>query len=211
MAILEEIVIPPNSGRAFAVQRGQRLRVYGTSVADFVAFDRHNLRERFDQARTKTYNSTIYATRGHTLMSKANEPLLVITEDTYTDGTHDLQKGMCSAARYRLAFEEGRMREYYNRDISREALPDHGCWENLSRALESYGVPPEDVPSPFNLFQTLRIELPSGRMSDTGIRPKPGTYIEFRAECDLLIGISACPDLPVGGREIRAQILDLEP
>src|SRR5687767_593071 len=164
MKTTEEIIIAPNTGRAFAVGKGRRLQVYGTTIADFVAFDEHNLRERFDQARTKTYNSCIYATRGHTLMTKSNEPLLSITEDTFTEGTHDLQKGMCSAARVRTAIQEGRLREYYNRDIPLDELPDHGCWENLSRALEPHGIPPEDIPSPFNLFQTIHIDLPSGKM-----------------------------------------------
>ena len=204
----EEVVIAPNTGRAFTVTEGRRLQVYGTTIADFVAFDQHNLRERFDQARTKTYNSCIYATRGNMLMTKSNEPLLLITEDTFTEGTHDLQKGMCSAARVRMAVQEGRLKEYYNRDIPANELPDHGCWENLSRALKPYGVPPEDIPSPFNLFQTIRIELPSGKMFNTNIRPKPGTYIEMQAERDVLVAISACPDLTVGGKEIRVLIGD---
>ena len=207
MGIVEEITIAPNTRQAFPVERGDHLRVYGTTIADFVAFDRHNIGERFDQARTKTYNSTIYITRGHTLMTKSNEPLFAVTEDTYTEGTHDMQKGMCSAARVRRAMAEGRIREYYNRDIAPGELPDHGCWENLSQALAPYGVAPEDIPSPFNLFQTIRLELPSGRMFNTSIRPKPGTYIEFLAERDVLVGISACPDLTVGGKEIRAVVL----
>jgi uncharacterized protein len=208
MAIAQEIVIKPNTGEALTAERGQRVQVYGTTIADFVAFDRHDLRQRFDQARTKTYNATIYITRGHTLMTRANEPLLTVTEDTYTEGTHDMQKGMCSAARVRTAIQEGRMREYYNRDIPADQIPDHGCWENLSRALEPYGIPPEDIPSPFNLFQTIRLELPSGKLYNTSIRPKPGTYIEFQAERDTLIAISACPDLTVGGKEIRVLLLE---
>jgi uncharacterized protein len=205
---VEEIVIAPNTGRAFTVDRGRRLQVYGTTIADFVAFDAHNVRDRFDQARTKTYNATIYITRGHTLMTKGNEPLMTVTADTYSEGTHDMQKGMCSAARVQRAVEEGRIREYYNRDIAPADLPDHGCWENLSRALAPHGIAPEDVPSPFNLFQTIRLELPSGKLSNTNVRPKPGTYIEFQAERDVLVGISACPDLTVGGKEIRAVILE---
>jgi len=203
MGVVQEITIEPNTGQALTVERGLRVRVYGTTIADFVAFDRHNVRERFDQARTKTYNASIYATTGHVLMTKSNEPLLTITEDTYVDGTHDLQKGMCSAARVRRAVEEGRIQEYYNRDIPTAELPDHGCWENLSRALEPYGISPEDIPSPFNLFQTIRLELPSGRLFNTSIRPKPGSYIEMQAERDTLVAVSACPDLTVGGKEIR--------
>jgi uncharacterized protein YcgI (DUF1989 family) len=208
MGVVQEIVIRPNTGEALTLERGRKLRVYGTTIADFVAFDRHDRRERFDQARTKTYNATIYITAGHMLMTKSNEPILLVTEDTYKEGTHDMQKGMCSAARVQRAVAEGRLRDYYNREISPDELPDHGCYENLSRALEPYGIPPEDIPSPFNLFQTIRLELPSGKMFNTSIRPRPGTYIEFEAQRDALIGISACPDLTVGGKEIRAVILD---
>lgn len=202
------LVIPPNSGRSFEAAAGQRFRVYGTTIADLVAFDRHNLRNRFDQGRTKTYNSCIFITRGHTLMTKSNEPLLTVTEDTFAEGTHDMQKGMCSGARFQRARAEGRIAEYYNRDIAPEDLPDHGCWENLISATAAYGIAPEDIPSPYNLFQTMAIELPSGRLSNTSIRPRPGTYIELRAERDTLVAISACPDMTVGGKEIRVEFVD---
>ncbi len=204
----QEITIAANSGAAFTVTRAQRFRVYGTTIADFVAFDAHDLRNRFDQARTKTYNSTIYVTRGHTLMTKSNDPLLRVVEDTFVEGTHDLQKGMCSGARFRKAAAEGRVAEYYNREIPLAELPDHGCWENLSRALEPHGISAEDIPSPYNLFQTLSLDLPGGRLGNTSIRPKPGTYVEFEALRDTLVAISACPDLTVGGKAIRVEMLD---
>ena len=121
---------------AFEVARGQHLRVSGTTIADFVAFNRHDLRERFDQARTKTYNSKIWISTGDILMTKANNPLLTIVADTYADqGTHDLQKGMCSGRRFQRAADEGRLAEYYNRPIRDAYLHHHGCCENLSAAL----------------------------------------------------------------------------
>ena len=54
MAILTSEVVPKNSGAAFEVRKRQRLRVAGRSIVDFVAFNLHDLSERFDQARTKT-------------------------------------------------------------------------------------------------------------------------------------------------------------
>ncbi len=205
--VLLQATVPPNSGQAFELARGQRLRVAATTIVDFVAFNRHDLRERFDQARTKTYNSKIWISTGDLLMTKSNNPLLRIVADTYAgQGTHDLQKGMCSGRRFQLAAREGRLAEYYNRPIAAESLPDHGCWENLSNAVASYGILPEDVPSPFNLFQTLTIDATSGRMSNTSIRPRPGTYVDFVAEMDALVAVSACPDLTVGGRVVDVTI-----
>jgi uncharacterized protein YcgI (DUF1989 family) len=207
--ILLQATVPANCGQAFELAQGQRLRVAATTIVDFVAFNRHDLRERFDQARTKTYNSKIWISVGDVLMTKANNPILRIVADTYAgQGTHDLQKGMCSGARFQRAAHEGRLTEYYNRDIPATSLPDHGCWENLSNAVAPYGIEPEDVPSPFNLFQTLAIDPLTGRMSNTTIRPRPGTYVDFMAAMDALIAVSACPDLTVGGKPVDVTIFN---
>ena len=69
--ILQQVTIPPNSGMAFEVARGQHLRVSGTTIADFVAFSRQDLRQRFDQARTKAYNLKLFLSSGDKLLTKA--------------------------------------------------------------------------------------------------------------------------------------------
>jgi len=87
------------------------------------------------------------------------------------------------------------------RDIPLEELPDHGCWENLTEALKPWNIPPYDIPSPFNLFQTVTIDPRTGLMLNTTIRPKPGTYMDLRAEMHCLVAISSCPDLWAGGTQ----------
>ena len=83
MAVLESVVVPKNSGRAFTVKKGQRLRVAGRTVVDFVVFNLHNVKERFDQARTKTNQVKIFISTGDQLFSKLNNPLLTIVDDTF--------------------------------------------------------------------------------------------------------------------------------
>ena len=56
MKILTDVVVPARSGRAFLVKKGQHIRVIeveGGQIGDFVVFNANNLRERFNQARTK--------------------------------------------------------------------------------------------------------------------------------------------------------------
>ena len=48
MAILMSELVPKNSGTAFEVKRGQRIRIAGESIVDFVAFNLHDLTEGFD-------------------------------------------------------------------------------------------------------------------------------------------------------------------
>lgn len=202
--------VPYNTGWVGDLEKGQIISIIGLSTVDFIVLDRHNLRERFDQARTKVYNGKIFISTGDKLMSRDNQHLMTIIEDTFQEGTHDLQKGMCSGRRFQLAKAEGRLSEYYHRDFEDSDIPDHGCWENLSRVLEPYGIEPEDVPSPFNIFQHMTIDGKTGRMEHTTIRPKTPAHVDMRAERDLLAAFSACPDMVFGGKPVDVVIFEEE-
>jgi uncharacterized protein YcgI (DUF1989 family) len=190
-------LVPRNSGASWVVRRGERIRINGRTVIDFVAFNLENLRERFDQARTKTNQAKIWISTGDILYSKLNNPLLTIVEDTFTEGHHDLQKGMCSRERFRL-IAEGKAKRIFAEGIdlnpqTPEQIPDHGCWENLISGLEGWEIPSEDIPSPLNIFQDMKIDPVTGAMMDTTVRPEVSAYLEMRAEMDVLAAISTCP------------------
>ena len=76
--------------------------------------------------------------------------------------------------------------------------PDHrSCTDNFADALREFGLKLEDVysPSVLNAFANVYLD-PKG---DGTIRIEPprsekGDYIEFLAEMDVLVAVSACPD-----------------
>jgi uncharacterized protein YcgI (DUF1989 family) len=208
MKKLREQHVSYNTGWAGDLKKGQVIRILATTTVDFVCFRRENFKERFDQARTKVYNGKIFITTGDKLMGRNNQHMMTIVENTNREGTHDLQKGMCSGIRFQLAKKEGRLREYYHRDFKDGEIPDHGCYENLSRALAPYGIEPEDIPSPWNLNQHMIIDGKTGKMEHTTVRAKPGSYVDLRAEMDLLVALSACPDMPVGGKPVDLLIYE---
>ena len=211
MAVLETRMVEKNSGAAVEVKKGQRLRIAGKSIVDFVAFNLHDLSERFDQARTKTNQVKIFISTGDVLYSKRNNPMLTIVEDTFKEGRHDLQKGMCSRKRFEMVAQGAAKRVFAEGvDINPknpEEIPDHGCWENLSNALKPWNISPDDVPSPFNIFQCMRIDPETGIMYDTMIRPKEEAHVDFRAEMDCLVAVSACPESGRGSA-IKIEIID---
>ena len=171
----------------------------------------HDLTERFDQARTKTNQVKIFISTGDVLYSKRNNPMMTIVEDTFTEGRHDLQKGMCSRKRFEMV-AQGQSKRVFAEGVDinpkkAEEIPDHGCWENLSGAVKPWKILPDDVPSPFNIFQCMRIDADTGVMYDTMIRPKDEAHVDFRAEMDLLIAASACPESG-RGQAIRVEIYD---
>ncbi|MEW6673953.1 MAG: urea carboxylase-associated family protein [Thermodesulfobacteriota bacterium] len=205
--ILSEVV-PKNSGKAFVLKKGRRIRIEGRSIVDFVAFNLDNLKERFDQARTKTNQAKIFISTGDHLYSKLNNIMLTIVADTFAEGRHDLQKGMCSRKRFEMVAGGKARRDFVGgvdpNPREEKDIPDHGCWENLSAALAPWRIEPEDIPSPFNIFQSMKIDPDTGRMLDTFIRPKDGAYVDLRAEMDSLVAVSACPE---SGRGLSVKVM----
>ena len=53
MNVIFEHTIPRNTGWTGEIGTGQVLRITATTTVDFILFDKANIRERFDQARTK--------------------------------------------------------------------------------------------------------------------------------------------------------------
>ncbi len=207
--LMASMWVQKNSGWAAKVKKGLRIRVAGRTVVDFVAFNLNDLTERFDQARTKTNQAKLFISTSDQLISKINNPMLTIVEDTFQEGRHDLQKGMCSRKRFELV-AKGLVKRVFAEGIdpnpkTPEEIPDHGCFENLTEALKPWNIAPEDIPSPFNIFQTMRIDPESGRMFDTLIRPKNEAHLDFRAEMDCLVALSACPESGRGG-PVRVEV-----
>lgn len=203
-----EILVPRNSGAAVELEAGDVLHVHGHTIVDLVAFDRHDLTHRFDQARTKANQGTIFVSTGDVLVSKRNVDMLRIEIDTF-EGHHDLQYGTCSRGRWEWALKQGIAARTYLRDgeMNAQSFPDHGCLENLIDGLHGYAIDADDIPSPFNLFQHMDIDGATGRMSHTRTRPTPGEgHVAMRALIDLVVGVSACPDLLVGGDEVRLRV-----
>lgn len=202
MTLLLDKHLPPRTGWAGVVLRGQRLRIVevdGGQIGDFVVFNADNVRERFDQGRTKANQGRIFLTKGHVLYSKSNNVMMTITEDTY--GIHDLQYGMCS----RWIFQSGTYRGFAGafQPGGGQGVPEFGCWEVLTEALRPWNIPPEDIPSPFNVFQTVQVDVQTGTLAILPGRSKPGDYIELRADMNCLCALSACPS---GGKSSRVQV-----
>lgn len=172
--------ISPSSGTAFILKRGQYLRVIdpeGEQVSDLMAFAEGNPDEWLSSGRTFDYEETIRITAGHTLWSNRSSKMLTITEDTC--GTHDFLLTPCSPEMYTLLYD---------------LPPDHdhpSCLMNLHEHLAPHGMTRDRVPTTFNIFMNVPVR-PDGSLSVEPPVSKPGDSITFRAEMDLVIGLTAC-------------------
>jgi uncharacterized protein YcgI (DUF1989 family) len=71
--------------------------------------------------------------------------------------------------------------------------PRDGCHENISKAVAPWELLPEDIPDTMDLFMNYQHDCARGRWVIGEPVSRPGDYVEFRAEMDLIVGLSNCP------------------
>lgn len=174
--------IPPRSGVAFRLAKGQRLRVVdprGEQVSDLLAFNAADPREVISSGRSLDYASKIYLTTGDALYSNRSNVMLRIVEDTV--GRHDFLLTPCSKDTFRIIYGD--------------TDPHQGCFGNLAEALAPYGIEPDQIPTAFNVFMNVPVDPLTGALTVEPPLSKAGDHILFEAEQDLIIGLTACSAL----------------
>jgi uncharacterized protein len=174
--------IPPRSGTAFRLGKGQRLVVTdptGEQVADLLAFNATDVGEAISSGRTLDYASRIYLTTGDILYSNRSTPMLTIIADDV--GRHDLLLTPCSKDTFRIIYGD--------------TDPHRGCFGNLAEALAPYGVSEDMIPVAFNCFMNVPVDGETGELKVLSPLSRAGDSIVFEAAMDLIIGLTACSAL----------------
>lgn len=174
---VQEIVVPPYSGRVVQVARRQLLRVVdreGTQIADLVAVRRDDHNEVLDTTRTRNILGRCVLKSGDRLFTNYRRPAFVIVRDDV--GRHDFSFAACDKRRYELDF----------------GVAEHpNCLDNLTQALGPYGFEWWRVPNPVNIFQNTPL-LPDGTFGRGPAQSKAGDCLELLALMDLVVAVSAC-------------------
>jgi hypothetical protein len=187
--LIGSTVIPERTGRAFRVAVGQVLRVRcheGPQVADLIAFNADDPREKFWQARTRVVHGGHLGV-GDQLWSIPTwtRPMLTMISDTVAHGaradgarSHDLLFCRCDARLYEL--------------VHKRTGGAPNCNDNLVAAIAPFGLEAGDVHDPFNIFMTTGLNA-SGKPFYLPSDAKTGDYVDLLAEMNVLVAISACP------------------
>jgi len=186
VAVTETILIPPMSAEAFHVYAGQTIRIIdseGGQPGDFVAFRADDFSVRFSQARSRVENGRVRVTADDRLWTNAFPPevMFSITGDTF--GIHDLLYPPCCRHALKNRFS-----------VSRD-----GCQEKLAAALGAWGILPQQVPDPLNIFFHVTVDE-GGRMAVVPPASRAGDAIELTACMDCLVAVSTC-SVPLEGKE----------
>ncbi|TVY42020.1 Uncharacterized protein LSUB1_G004085 [Lachnellula subtilissima] len=183
--------IPARHGIATPLAKGSTIKVIntrGTQVVDTWAFTLSSFppspsstieTQMSNQHTRACLNSTIPKV-GDGLFNNKRERLLTLVEDT-TAGIHDTLIAACDEERYlELAGEKGR--------------GHRNCADNLVEGLAVLGIKaPQFTPSPLNLFMNIPVHDDHTTLSFEAPTSKEGQYVCLKAEVDLVIAFSACP------------------
>jgi uncharacterized protein YcgI (DUF1989 family) len=190
-----EIVVPPREARTFEVVAGHFFRILsidGPQVGDLNLWNASDLSERFFSGKTRALHATHVST-GDRLWSTLPHlrSMATITHDTLDwygwdddgGGVHDVIGTRCDPYTQLLLNGD----EYH-----------HCCHSNLTRALAVHqNLPIADAER--HIHDVLNVFMCTGFTRDThryfmkASPVRPGDFIEFFAEIDLLGALSACP------------------
>lgn len=170
--------IAPRTGVAVRLARGDILTVIdpeGGQVSDMLAISASDPGEVISNGRTFDYEETVRLTTGARLWSNRSQVMLSIIEDSAPH--HDFLLTPCSFDTFRHFYPD---------------KPLHrGCFGNLAEALEPYGLVPDAIPTAFNIFMNVTLDA-NGKLAVLPPGTKPGDFVRFKAEMDLVVGLTAC-------------------
>ena len=190
-----EIIIPPRDAKTFEVKKGQFFRIEsieGPQVGDLNIFQADNLEEKFYSGKTRALYGTHLSTGDRMLSGFPYlRSLATITWDTLDwygydkDGgsVHDVIGTRCDPYTSKLLSDEN----YH-----------YCCHSNLTRALVNekgikLGEAEKLVDDVLNVFMCTGFTNDTKQYFMKSSPVRPGDYLEFFAETDLLGVLSTCP------------------
>ncbi|APS38450.1 MULTISPECIES: DUF1989 domain-containing protein [Salegentibacter] len=171
-------VIKKQSGAAFKLKKGQKLKVIdpeGEQVSDMVLFNAKDRREKISSGKTLDFEESILISTGNFLWSNRSNKMMELLEDT--NGRNDFLLAPCSPETFEVMYDY----EGYH----------PSCFENLYTNLEKFEIEPDDIPTAFNIFMNVQFDE-KGKLSVDPPLSKAGDYVLFEAKMDLIVALTAC-------------------
>lgn len=195
LELVEEVIVPPRAAATFRVPAGHFFRIVsieGPQVGDLNLWNANNVKERFFSGKARALHGTHLST-GDKMWSNLPylRPMATITHDTldwygfdeFGGSVHDVIGTRCDP--------------YTNHVLSGTDY-HHCCHSNLIRALAdelgiSYNEAEPHVHDVLNVFMCTGFTRDTQQYFMKASPVRPGDYLEFFAEIDILGALSACP------------------
>lgn len=167
------------------IKAGQTLRILdleGNQAADTLFYNVNDPSERYSAMDTIREQGNVYLTTGTKLLSNDGNVMLKITADTC--GRHDTLGGACATESNTVRYA-----------IDKKCM--HACRDSWLLAVAEnpqFGLSKRDITHNINFFMNVPVSSDGGLSFADGISGA-GKYVEMKAEMDVIVLLSNCPQL----------------
>jgi len=172
--VLDEVV-PPRAPWSAVVRQGQVLTIVdigGNQSGDCLLYSARDTSERYSVPDTIARSGNIYVRTGTVLRSSEGNPMATVIANEID--RQDTIGGACGKESNALRY-------------GHHTMSEHGCRENFVADIR-------DIVSNLNWFMNVPIEADGSLGIVDGISG-PGKRVAFRAEMDILVLVSNCPQV----------------
>lgn len=164
------------------VRKGQVLTIVdvgGNQSADCLIYNAADTDERYSVPDTLTWQGNAYVRTGTILRSNEGRPLMRVVANEID--RQDTIGGACSK-------ESNTLRYGHHTQFQ------HGCRENFLSEAARHGLGARDLVSNLNWFMNVPVEA-DGALGIVDGLSAPGKRVAVRAEMDVLVIVSNCPQM----------------
>jgi urea carboxylase-associated protein 1 len=180
--VLLDEVVPARAPWSAVVKQGDVLTIVDVGAnqsGDCLLFNARDTAERYSVPDTIAWGGNVYVRTGTVLRSNEGNPLATVIANEID--RQDTIGGACG--------KESNILRYGHHTAS-----EHGCRENFLAEASRYGMGARDLVSNLNWFMNVPVEA-DGTLGIVDGISAPGKRVAFRAETDLLVLVSNCPQL----------------
>ena len=180
-AIYDE-VIPARQPWSKVINKGQILRIIdlqGNQAVDTLFYRADDPSERYSAPDTIVHQGNIFITTGTEIMSNEGNVMMTVIADEC--GRHDTVGGACSMESNSVRY-----------GLHKKHL--HACVENYLLELSKYEMNKRDLVSNINFYMNVPVSNDGTLEIVDGIS-EAGKIVELRAEMDVMVLISNCPQV----------------
>ncbi|HUP72039.1 MAG TPA: urea amidolyase associated protein UAAP2 [Acidimicrobiales bacterium] len=180
--ILHDEIVEARAAWARPMRASELLTIVdvgGNQAVDFLVYNTHDTSERYSAPDTIVAQGNIFLVTGSQLVSSDGNPMMTIVDTNCP--RHDTIGGACS-------------RESNSLRYGHHTAHQHACVDNFLTMGARYGLGKRDLVSNINWF----MNVPVGGDGTLGIvdgLSAPGLRVELRAEMDVIVLISNCPQI----------------
>lgn len=175
-------VIPARHPWSRVIKKGQILRIIdlqGNQAVDTLIYRADDPSERYSAPDTIVRQGNIFITTGTALVSNEGNVMMTVIADEC--GRHDTVGGACSMESNSVRY-----------GLHKKHL--HACVENYLLELSKYEMNKRDLVSNINFYMNVPVSADGTLEIVDGIS-EAGKIVELRAEMDVMVLISNCPQV----------------